>query len=104
MIEPGYICYDGDPEKEDTCWERCGDGVNLGGNECDDANVWNGDGCDRLCRVETISTDLPALIHKAIPASFNLTIITAIASDCIEIITKMSEMRDCPDSALLITD
>ena len=32
--------------------EICGDGLNLGMNECDDGNQIDGDGCSSLCKVE----------------------------------------------------
>lgn len=32
--------------------EICGDGLNLGQNECDDGNVIDGDGCSSSCRIE----------------------------------------------------
>eukprot|EP00826_Nyctotherus_ovalis_P051747 TRINITY_DN6483_c0_g1_i1.p2 TRINITY_DN6483_c0_g1~~TRINITY_DN6483_c0_g1_i1.p2 ORF type:complete len:394 (-),score=112.85 TRINITY_DN6483_c0_g1_i1:889-2070(-) len=32
--------------------EVCGDGINLGLNECDDGNKLNGDGCSSECKVE----------------------------------------------------
>jgi cysteine-rich repeat protein len=37
----------------------CGDGVESHGEGCDDANIMDGDGCDRRCRVE-LSTDRTA--------------------------------------------
>lgn len=30
----------------------CGDGLNLGGHECDDGNLQDGDGCSHKCTVE----------------------------------------------------
>ena len=38
---------------KEECSETCGDGVNFGGFECDDANFENGDGCSSECRVES---------------------------------------------------
>lgn len=33
--------------------EICGDGKNMGENECDDGNLIDGDGCSSSCRIET---------------------------------------------------
>jgi cysteine-rich repeat protein len=33
------------------CTTVCGDGVILGGEECDDGNTASGDGCDSTCKV-----------------------------------------------------
>jgi len=41
-------CASGGPAVE----EVCGDGVFSGTEECDDANLFAGDGCDELCEVE----------------------------------------------------
>ena len=35
-----------------TCWEICGDGIDLGTYECDDANPFSGDGCSSDCTTE----------------------------------------------------
>jgi large repetitive protein len=35
-----------------TCTELCGDGFNMGIDECDDKNTVSGDGCDSNCTVE----------------------------------------------------
>ena len=35
------------------CGEVCGDGFNMGINQCDDGNTVSGDGCDNKCNVET---------------------------------------------------
>jgi hypothetical protein len=40
-IETGYGCYDLEPS---DCYEVCGDGLNVGINECDDGNTISGDG------------------------------------------------------------
>lgn len=37
----------------DTCMYFCGDGNRNEGEECDDANTLNGDGCSDACQVET---------------------------------------------------
>jgi len=34
------------------CHEICGDGRNLGEFECDDGNLYNGDGCNQECKIE----------------------------------------------------
>lgn len=44
MIESGWTCSGGSSTTADTCKEICGDGMNLGGNACDDGNTVNGDG------------------------------------------------------------
>ena len=40
------------PPIYDDCKEVCGDGLNVGGNECDDGNLLSFDGCDTNCVVE----------------------------------------------------
>eukprot|EP01022_Parablepharisma_sp_SALTPOND_P000759 TRINITY_DN104_c0_g1_i1.p1 TRINITY_DN104_c0_g1~~TRINITY_DN104_c0_g1_i1.p1 ORF type:complete len:558 (-),score=49.25 TRINITY_DN104_c0_g1_i1:6073-7746(-) len=37
---------------EGTCKEICGDGINSGQYECDDGNLFNGDGCSADCKIE----------------------------------------------------
>ena len=51
-VEPGWDCLGGSNYRMDVCFERCGDGVNLGRYECDDGNKFNGDGCSSKCQVE----------------------------------------------------
>lgn len=34
------------------CTEKCGDGKDFGLNECEDGNLYNGDGCSSTCKVE----------------------------------------------------
>jgi cysteine-rich repeat protein len=48
------VCTGGDLYKPDTCYEICGDGKILDRNdrECDDGNVFDGDGCSSNCIVE----------------------------------------------------
>ena len=36
-----------------TCTNLCGDGTIDAGEECDDGDVQNSDGCDSSCNVET---------------------------------------------------
>jgi cysteine-rich repeat protein len=39
-------------DKKEKCDEVCGDGFNMGINECDDGNKIDKDGCSSNCRVE----------------------------------------------------
>jgi cysteine-rich repeat protein len=39
---------------------RCGDGVQDPGEECDDGNIWNNDGCSSRCMLEISHTVLTA--------------------------------------------
>jgi cysteine-rich repeat protein len=39
----------------------CGNGCVEAGEECDDGNLTNGDGCDSLCKTSLNMTPLPAL-------------------------------------------
>jgi len=48
----GYQCHGGSPLYPDTCWELCGDGYNFGGEQCDDGNLIDGDGCSSFCTLE----------------------------------------------------
>lgn len=32
----------------------CGNGIKEGAEQCDDGNITNGDGCDNLCKSETL--------------------------------------------------
>jgi cysteine-rich repeat protein len=34
------------------CAEICGDGKDLGMNECEDGNILDGDGCSSSCKIE----------------------------------------------------
>ncbi len=38
-IEIGWECKGGSPSSSDTCEEVCGDGRNMGTQECDDGNT-----------------------------------------------------------------
>lgn len=51
-IVAGYDCQGGDPKHADTCFAKCGSGINLGTYQCDDGNNVGGDGCDRICKIE----------------------------------------------------
>ncbi len=46
-IEFGWYCHDGDFDRADACYEKCGDGMVVFAEPtlCDDGNVFNGDGC-----------------------------------------------------------
>eukprot|EP01022_Parablepharisma_sp_SALTPOND_P001165 TRINITY_DN105725_c2_g1_i1.p1 TRINITY_DN105725_c2_g1~~TRINITY_DN105725_c2_g1_i1.p1 ORF type:complete len:1460 (-),score=75.94 TRINITY_DN105725_c2_g1_i1:591-4970(-) len=46
-INPGYYT-----SPEGKCKEICGDGINLGQYECDDGNIFDGDGCSSECKLE----------------------------------------------------
>lgn len=48
-IETGFVCTGTAPT---TCYEICGDGLDIGTFECDDQNLKNGDGCSSDCKVE----------------------------------------------------
>lgn len=39
-------------ESYGVCQEVCGDGIDLGMNECEDANTDDGDGCSAACKLE----------------------------------------------------
>ena len=46
-LKCGWTCNTG------PCISLCGDGIRAdGGEDCDDGNTNNGDGCDSLCRIE----------------------------------------------------
>ena len=53
-LEQGYICQGGDPIHPDTCFDNCGDGLNVVGVApyCDDGNNNPGDGCSSICITE----------------------------------------------------
>lgn len=46
-LPPGLVIKPNGKKVED-----CGDGLNMGINECDDGNLINGDGCSSECRIE----------------------------------------------------
>src|SRR5690606_20394505 len=46
-LEPGWRC-----SSNGQCAPICGDGVRMGGEECDDGNRLSGDGCSAACKVE----------------------------------------------------
>lgn len=39
-------------ESAEVCKELCGDGIDLGLNECEDGNEEDGDGCSSTCKLE----------------------------------------------------
>ena len=46
---PGFTA---DPFDDGLCIEICGDGLDLGFNECEDGNLFNLDGCSSDCKLE----------------------------------------------------
>jgi cysteine-rich repeat protein len=40
------------PDNPTVCTEICGDGILTVNQDCDDRNVFSGDGCDSSCKVE----------------------------------------------------
>ena len=48
-VESGYECGGGSPVQRDTCYEKCGDGIDGGSYSCDDGNNIGGDGCSSTC-------------------------------------------------------
>lgn len=48
-IESGFVCTGIAPT---TCYEICGDGLDIGNYECDDQNLKSGDGCSSDCKIE----------------------------------------------------
>ena len=57
VVDPGEDCDDGNFVNGDGCNDRgvyvCGDGELTAGEQCDDGNTVNGDGCDSACVNET---------------------------------------------------
>jgi cysteine-rich repeat protein len=58
-LEDGFICYGGAPSNPNNyvvlaseCKPICSDGKQVYGEECDDRNVKDGDGCDSNCIIE----------------------------------------------------
>lgn len=51
-IENGWQCSGGNLTHADLCHEICGDGLNMGANECDDGNKNSSDGCSSTCTIE----------------------------------------------------
>jgi cysteine-rich repeat protein len=66
-------------DKKEYCDEVCGDGFNMGINECDDGNLINKDGCSSTCRVERGykcrggSPSQKDLCQKILPISGDIT-------------------------------
>jgi cysteine-rich repeat protein len=54
-VDPGEQCDDGNNENGDgcssSCQRECGNGQLDPGEQCDDGNKINGDGCDNNCKV-----------------------------------------------------
>jgi len=46
------MCLGGTTSTPDICFEPCGDGKNAGFFQCDDGNIFDGDGCSASCEVE----------------------------------------------------
>ena len=46
---PGFMT---DPFDSGVCIEICGDGLDLGLNECEDGNLFDLDGCSSDCKLE----------------------------------------------------
>lgn len=51
LVESGFEC-DMTPDTQSTCKEICGDGINMGFNECDDGNTDSFDGCGTYCTID----------------------------------------------------
>ena len=50
--EKGFTCTTGSATAPSVCTEACGDGLDMGINECDDGNTVSGDGCSSVCNIE----------------------------------------------------
>ena len=50
--EIGFKTIINDKTNRKSCREICGDGFNMGENECDDGNLLDGDGCSKDCKIE----------------------------------------------------
>jgi cysteine-rich repeat protein len=51
-IESGWECSGGTPSSPDSCNLLCSNGKRNSGEEWDDGNLLNNDGCDNSCKVE----------------------------------------------------
>lgn len=49
MPVTGWICTGGSPTTPRNCVPECGDGLVLGTEPCDDANLVDLDGCSSTC-------------------------------------------------------
>jgi len=58
LLALGLVCCSGGGENGDL--PRCGDGIVQPGEECDDGNIWNNDGCSSRCMLEIAHTVLYA--------------------------------------------
>ncbi len=36
---------------DDTCMGKCGDGIKVASEDCDDGNLNFGDGCSEMCKI-----------------------------------------------------
>jgi cysteine-rich repeat protein len=56
VVDIGEDCDDGDQDDDDGCSTRCttvcGDGITSGAEECDDSNQTGDDGCSAQCKIE----------------------------------------------------
>ena len=55
VVEPGWVCGADTSKPEmrtSVCVGVCGDGIKVSGEECDDNNILNGDGCSDACEIE----------------------------------------------------
>eukprot|EP00347_Sterkiella_histriomuscorum_P013733 403363576 len=54
-VETGYRCFAGNFDVADKCIEICGDSIRINNTVglCDDGNVVSGDGCSKICDIET---------------------------------------------------
>ncbi len=53
----------------DVCTPICGDSLTIGNEQCDDGNIFDGDGCSALCRRETTENTSSAAIEQIIDGS-----------------------------------
>ena len=61
------VCQCNSPWKGDDCSARCGNGVLEAGEQCDDGDTSNGDGCNSACRREsgwTCNSASPSVCQK----------------------------------------
>ena len=47
--DPGWTCTSGDENTPSTCESTCGDKILVNGEECDDGNIVDLDGCSSDC-------------------------------------------------------
>ncbi len=74
----GWTCID--VETPVICSEPvCGNGIVESGEQCDDGNLVNGDGCDQFCAVETFDIELTKTVNNAFVAVGDTVTFTIIA-------------------------